>query len=229
VVALALAPSFGQVVGLDPEESMLAEARAAAERSADGARPVWVQGRAEDVPGLALGTFRAVTLGQSFHWTDREAVIGIVYDCLDPGGAMVLIHHVAPAYEDSDELPLGPPHPPIPHDLVDSVLVRYLERGKPPRKADREPYADQLARTRFGRPERLVLPGRADLVRSVDDVIDNYLSTSFAAPDLFGARLREFRSELTDVLAQHTKTGFFWEWPGDTEVLVAVKGAVTAP
>jgi hypothetical protein len=70
-----------------------------------------------------------------------------------------------------------------------------------------------------------VLPGRADLVRSVEDVIDNYLSTSFAAPDLFGDRLQEFRSELTGILAQHTDTGYFWEWPGDTEVLVAVKQA----
>jgi SAM-dependent methyltransferase len=225
VVALALAPSFEQVVGLDPEGSMLAEARAAAERSADGGRAVWVQGRAEDVPRLALGTFTAVTLGQSFHWTDREAVTGIVYDCLDPGGAMVLIHHVAPVYEVSDEPPPGPPHPPIPHDVVDSVLVRYLGRGKPPPRPDREPYADLLARTPFGRPERLLLPGRADLVRSVDDVIDNYLSTSFAAPDLFGDRLQEFRSELTDILAQHTDTGCFWEWPGDTEVLVAVRAA----
>jgi hypothetical protein len=33
------------------------------------------------------------------------------------------------------------------------------------------------------------------------------------------------RSTYADMLAQHTDTGYFWEWPGDTEVLVAVEEA----
>ena len=206
---------------------MLAEARTST-GPGSGTSLRWVKGRAEDIPVLAPGTFQAVTLAQSFHWTDKDAVANIVYECLEPGGAMLLIHHVAPVYESPEKLPPGPPHPTIPHDVVNAVLVRYLGRGKPPSDPGREPYADLLARTPFGPPERLVLPGRADLIRSIDDVIDNYLSTSFAAPDLFGDRLTDFRAELAAALAPHTKTGFFWEWPGDTEVLIAVKGKPTA-
>jgi len=82
-----------------------------------------------------------------------------------------------------------------------------------------------LERTPFGAPAKLVLPGRRDLVRSIDDVIDNYLSTSFGAPDLFGHRLDAFRAELALSLAQSTVTGAFWDYPGDTEVLIAVKRA----
>ena len=222
VVALSLAPSFAEVIGLDPEESMLAEARVRPE-PAPAASLRWVRGRAEDIPALALGGFQAVTFGQSFHWTDREAVAAIVYESLEPGGAMLLIDHEEAGRESPPKLVSGPPHPAIPHELVNSVIVRYLGRGKPPYDPNLEPYADLLARTRFGPPERLLLPGRSDLIRTVDDVIDNYLSMSFAAPQLFGERLEEFRADLAAILARHTDTGRFWEWPGDTEVLIARK------
>ena len=46
---------------------------------------------AEDMPELDLGTFRLVTFGQSFQWTDRERVAEAVYDILEPGGALALI------------------------------------------------------------------------------------------------------------------------------------------
>ena len=222
VVALDLAPSFVEVVGLDPEESMLAEASASTPTS-DREKIRWVHGRAEHLPALNLGHFQAVTLAQSFHWTDKYAVAEIIYDSLDPGGSMLLIHHEAPAFETPSNRPDGPAHPPIPHQAIDEVLVRWLGRGKRAPDPNREPYRDLLARTRFGPPERLLLPGRADLIRTVDDVIDSYLSTSFAAPDLFGDRLSEFRADLATVLRQHTDTGLFREWPGDTEVLIAVK------
>ena len=56
-------------------------------------------------------------------------------------------------------------------------------------------------------------------------MIHAYLGTSFAAPDLFGDRLDEFRAELANALRQHTDSGLFWDWPGDTEVLIARKRA----
>jgi SAM-dependent methyltransferase len=225
-VALALADGFQEVIGLDPEENMLAEARASAE---DCPKVQWVQGRAEDIAHLELGSFQAVTLGQSFHWTAKEAVANLIYECLLPGGAMLLIHHLKHIAGNPELRPSGPPHPLVPFDVMDSILVRYLGRGRPPYDPKREPYAELLARTPFGPSELLVLPGRADLIRSIDDVIDNYLSASFAAPELFGDRLGEFRAELATVLARLTTTGFFWDWPGDTEVLIARKRSAAQP
>ncbi len=224
VIAFTLASSFADVIGLDPEEAMLDEARAAQPLSGVG-QITWVMGRAEDIPLLNLGTFQAVTLAQSFHWTDKEKVANIIHQVLEPAGALILIHHEAEFYQDLGSLPPGPPHPPIPHDVINSLIARYLGRGKPPPDPHREPYSDLLERTPFGAPAKLVLPGRRDLVRSIDDVIDNYLSTSFAAPDLFGYRLDAFRAELALSLAQSTVTGAFWDYPGDTEVLIAVKRA----
>jgi hypothetical protein len=51
-----------------------------------------------------------------------------------------------------------------------------------------------------------------------------YLSTSFAAPQRFGDRFDAFRAELVNALRRATPVGMFWEWPGDTEVLVGLKG-----
>jgi SAM-dependent methyltransferase len=223
VIAFALASSFAEVIGLDPEEAMLDQARAAG--LPPGAKAIkWVKGTAEDIPDLNLGAFRAVTLAQSFHWTEKERVANVIHHILEPGGALILIHHEPDAYQAPERFPPGPPHPPIPHEVINAALTRYLGRGKPPHDPHREPYGELLARTPFGAPSRLILPGRRDLVRSVEDVIDNYLSTSFAAPDLFGDRLDDFRVELAAALAEHTNTGFFWEWPGDTELLIALKG-----
>jgi hypothetical protein len=46
---------------------------------------------------------------------------------------------------------------------------------------------------------------------------------SYAAPHLFGGRLAEFVSEMRALLAAYTTTGRFWDWPGDTAILIAHK------
>src|SRR5690242_10429232 len=63
VLAIELAGLFRQVVGLDPDAGMLAEAaRRAAAAGITNIR--WVQARAEEIPTLQLGMFRLVTFGQ---------------------------------------------------------------------------------------------------------------------------------------------------------------------
>jgi ubiquinone/menaquinone biosynthesis C-methylase UbiE len=235
LVALDLAPSFTEVVGLDPEPEMLTEARKNTPASEVG-RVRWVLGRAEDIALLGLGHFDAVTLAQSFHWTDREFVADLVYDCLVPGGAMLVISHdtksgIEPSGNGSDR----GDHPPVPHGVIREVLERYLPAtALPPPTAplsgpNAERHESVISRTRFGAPERLLLPGRTDLVRTVDEVIDAYLGTAFAAPDHFGDRLDAFRAELATALQRHTDTGRFSWWAGETEVLVARKHARARP
>jgi hypothetical protein len=66
-------------------------------------------------------------------------------------------------------------------------------------------------------------PGRADTVRDVDGVLAGYLSTSFAAPHLFGDRLDAFAADVRALLTERSPGGLFWDWPGDTEILLARK------
>jgi SAM-dependent methyltransferase len=227
ILTLELAGCFDEAVGLDPDADMLAEAaRRAREAGVENAR--WVRALAEDVPKLDLGPSKLVTFGQSFQWTDRERVGEAVYDILEPGGALALITH---AHEGRPQ-PSGPGYPEIPHDEIRALIARYL--GPRPRAgqglrseagaglpADR--YEDALARTRFGTARSVFAPGRSDIVRDIDGVLAGYFSTSFAAPHLFGDRRAAFEADVHAELAGRSPSGLFWDWPGDTEILLARK------
>jgi ubiquinone/menaquinone biosynthesis C-methylase UbiE len=86
--ALPLHASFEQVIGLDPNAEMLVEAQRAA--VAAGASKVhWLQLQAEQI-GPALGRFRLVTAGSSFHWMDRPLVLRLLFDLVEDGGGVAI-------------------------------------------------------------------------------------------------------------------------------------------
>jgi len=86
-----------------------------------------------------------------------------------------------------------------------------------------ERFEGTLARSAFGASRTVFAPGRPDIVRDVDGVIAGCLSMSYAAPHLFGPRLDEFVAALRQLLERHSSTGRFWDWPGDTQILIATR------
>jgi SAM-dependent methyltransferase len=234
-VALELAPHVDRVVGLDPSEAMLAAAAEGA-RSRAVTNVAWVQGLAEDLPdlgpGLGLG-FGAgpggcslVTFGQSFQWTERERVAEAVFDLLAPGGSVVCLAHTV----EGRPAPAGPPEPGlprIPHDAISRLVADYLgprrRRGQGYSSTLPDRYEDALGRTRFGSARSVFAPGRPDVVRDVDGMVAGCLSMSWSAPHLFGERLPAFEADLRALLHRHSPTGRFWDWPGDTELVIATK------
>jgi SAM-dependent methyltransferase len=222
VLTVRLAHLFTQAVGLDPDAGMLAEGRCAAGEM--GARNIrWVRGLAEDLPAVAPGQYRLVTFGQSFHWTDEQQVAETVYDMLEPGGALALIVHTVTGRP----RPPDPGVPPIPHDEIKVLVEKYLGstrragQGTAPERTHR--FEDVLARTRFGVPQQFFVPGIPDLLRDSESVLSGYFSLSSAAPHLFGDRLDDFAKEVRALLANRSAEGIFWDWPGDTEVVMARK------
>ena len=183
----------------------------------------WVQGLAEDLPAIAPGPYRLVTFGQSFHWTDEQPVAETVYDMLEPGGALALIVHTMTGRP----RPPDPGVPPIPDDEVRVLVEKYLGstrragQGTAPQRTHR--FEDVLARTRFGVPQQFFVPGIPDLLRNSESVLSGYLSLSSSAPHLFGDRFDDFAGEVRALLAHRSPEGIFWDWPGDTEVVMARK------
>jgi len=222
IVVLRLAGLFEEAVGLDPDPDMLAEGvKAAADGNVRNVR--WVKALAEDLPDAAPGPYRLITFGQSFHWTDERRVAEVVYDMLEAGGAMAMVVHTVAGRP----VPKGPGPPPIPHDEIKALIERYLGptrragRGIAPVRTHR--FEDVLVQTRFGSSRSLFVPGKPDLVPDIAGVVSNYLSMSYCAPHLFGDRLDEFTQELTELLVATSPGGSFWDWPGDTEVVLADK------
>ena len=60
-------------------------------------------------------------------------------------------------------------------------------------------------------------------MRDTDSVVSGYFSLAVSAPHLFGDRVGDFERELRELLAARSPDGFFWDWPGDTEIVIARK------
>jgi SAM-dependent methyltransferase len=225
ILTIRLAHLFEGVVGLDPDAAMLAEGRRVAdERGVANIR--WVQAVAEDLPDAAPGPYRLVTFGQSLHWTDEVRVAEAVYDLLEAGGALALVVHTVEGRPE----PPSPGPPRIPHDEIEALVEKYLGttrragQGVSPVRTHR--FEDVLVRTRFGAPRSIFVPGIPDLLRDSESVLSGYFSLSISAPHLYGDRADDFAIEVRELLAERSPDGVFWDWPGDTEVVLARKPGV---
>jgi hypothetical protein len=176
-----------------------------------GVRSPGVCGDGRVLRGRASPVFRA-TGGHDGH-------------LLVPGGSLALISHDV---DDARPRPTGPGHPEVPRAAVRKLILGYLgdatrqyiatwNEGQPAR------FEDTLSQTRFGGSRTIYAPGRPDLIVDIDTVVASYFSLSYAAPRWFGDRRADFESDLRHLLHEHSPDGLFWDWPGDTEIVIATK------
>ena len=207
-LTLLFAHLFEEVVGLDSDPEMVAEARRAAEEAEiDNAN--WFCMRAEDLPG-PLGFFRVVTFGQSFHWMDRPRVASVVHDMLQKTGEVV---QVDLWHDPPPELHREGPSPSVPRSAIDELRVKWLGSARRAGKGFRNTSPtgeDEVFQVAGFAPEEVVtVPDDRILERSVDEVIAWVLSTSSTAPHLFGDRLADFERELRALLLETSPDGRF--------------------
>jgi SAM-dependent methyltransferase len=209
-LTLLLAPHFAEVIGVDADADMLAEAARLAQEGQ--VRNVsWRQLPAEDLPA-DLPSVRVVTFAQSFHWMKRPQVAAAVRSMLLPGGALVHVHATTHRGADDD---VALPHPRPPWYAITELVQRYLG---PQRRAGRGVLAtgtpgneDAIYREAgFSGPERLEVPGWF-VARTAEEVAASIYSLSSSAPHLFGDRLDAFDEELTQLLAAGSADGRYSE------------------
>ncbi|MFE6866405.1 class I SAM-dependent methyltransferase [Kitasatospora sp. NPDC057692] len=219
-LALDLVGHFAEVIGVDPDAGMIAEAEriAAALGLSDSCR--WIRARAEQLPN-GLGEFDVAAFGQSFHWMDRARVAATVRTLLRPGGALVHLSDLKSERRPTE----GLPHPPVPHDAIAALVQDYLG---PVRRAGQGflPHgtpgdeAAVLAAAGFAGPRRLVVPGGQALIRTADETVAEVLSISSSAPHLFGPRLPAFETDLRRLLHEASPAGLFSQRQPSTEVFI---------
>ena len=221
VVTVPLAHLFTEAVGLDPDPGMLVEgARRATDAGVENI--TWVRARAEELPA-GLGRFRVATFAQSFHWMDRDRVAAVVFEMLEPGGALVHISDLkrGGAWHRADEAP----HPLPPIEGIRELIRDYLG---PVRRAGQgflhygspDGEAIVLRNAGFQDPERVQLPAGGVPERTADDIVAWVYSLSSSAPHLFGDRLEEFETRLRHLLGDTSPSGLYSEQPPDTEVFI---------
>ena len=209
-VTLPLAPLFEAVVGLDPDPEMLACASLAAVRHGTE-NATWVRERAEVLPA-GLGSFRAVTFAQSFHWMDRPKVAAAVATMLDPGGAVVQVDarmdDLAAATRRGS---LRFPRPP--DDALDELRRRYLgndrRAGRGIRNSSPDGEDGVFQQAGFLSAQTLTVPDRRVVERSSDDVVAGVFSRSSTAPHLFGDRRADYERKVREILARASPAGRF--------------------
>lgn len=217
-VTVALAPLFTEVVGVDPDADMLAEAtRHAADRGVTNAR--WVQARAEELPA-GLGEFRVVVFAQSFHWMERDQVAATMRRMLKPGGAFV---HMS----DLKDPPAEPlPRPSPPYGRISELVRRYLgpvrRAGQGTIVTGQTPGREYLVLDRFGfeKYERHVVPAGQKIDRTIDDIVAWAFSRSDSAPHLFADRRPDFERDLRALLQEAAPDGRFAERLPPTDIRI---------
>lgn len=217
IVALELAALFEEVVGVDADADMIAEAaREARRRGVENGQ--WLAMRAEELPG-ELGTFRVATLAQSFHWMDREPVAQAIHGMLEPAGALVHVN----AFTRRGSEASSSPYPDPPWDAISALVRGYLGSetlaGQGRRDAVFVDLDDIFGRS-FRGPDVVMVPDGRVLVRTADQVVAAVFSVSSSAPHLFADRLPRFESDLRRVLKDASAEGRFAQQTGDTELRI---------
>ncbi|MFG2359259.1 class I SAM-dependent methyltransferase [Streptomyces sp. NPDC048521] len=219
-ITVPLAHLFHEVVGVDPDPGMIAEAERRATAAGVADKTHWVRIRAEDLPA-GLGTFTVAAFAQSFHWMDRHRVAQTVRGMLRTGGALIHLSDLKTETRTTE----GLPYPAAPYEDIAALVKRYLG---PVRRAGRGllPHgtpgdeAAVLAGAGFLGPERHVVPAGQVLRRTTDDIVAWTFSLSYSAPHLFGPRREAFEIDLRRLLALASPMGHFSERAPSTEVFL---------
>jgi hypothetical protein len=210
-IAIPLSNDVAEVVAVDPDAEMIAEGRhLAASRGRQNIR--WLQARAEDL-SLETGSFRIATIGQAFHWMDRDLVLGKLAALITDGGGLALLNPGKRRPQESWE--------PIANQIVTEFLG---PRTRHPRSNPHEPEHEPALRRSgyFSQFTAHEFPGT--ITRDVHSIVGAVYSTSSSARPLFGDNAGVFEAELSQALLSFNPAGVFHEHV-ETEVLIVPRRA----
>jgi len=193
MLAIPFASLGMTVTAMDPEPDMLAACKEAA--LAAGVTVQMVQGSSYDLTP-AMGPFKLVVMGRSFHWMDRAATLDMLDRVVTPDGGVALFHDA---------------HPPVDENAwfktmraVGDKFGRSRERHGGHRRY--EPY---LFASAFTRLDGLSVTVRQPL--TADDIIGRAFSTSVCSPQRLGEAQEEFAGTLAAALRDLSPDGTFTE------------------
>jgi ubiquinone/menaquinone biosynthesis C-methylase UbiE len=190
-LTLPLAPYFKEVMAVDISPEMIAEAKAR-EESLGIKNIQWLVKSADELDE-SFGRFACISFAQSLHWLDIEKIMSLSYKILTDTGAVLIMsgkgiwNYTSTKWEEK----------------IVELIKKYLgpERrtlnGKFPSSA--KSYEEYLRAAGFKRIEKFAysLP---QVAKTVDEVLAEQFTMSYAARDLFGDKIAEFSNEVKNEL-----------------------------
>jgi ubiquinone/menaquinone biosynthesis C-methylase UbiE len=192
-----LADYFSETIGIDISEDMLQSAQSQAELLEKHTMR-WVEMSSEEI-GPTLGQFRLITAGDAFHWMDREKVLRLCYERLQPGGAIALVGqgHMLGNYQL------------LWQRAVHRVVERWFGRGADCFPGDRESDERLIEQSPFVNMKTGTIHSLRK--RDINSIIGYLYSTSGCKKSLLGDRSALFERDVHDVLKSIDPGGIFKE------------------
>ena len=191
-VPAAIGGNFKSVICIDTDQDMLAFARRRLVPLVGlGVEVTLIAARAEEfvVPPDWLASL--VTISRAFHWLDRELVLSRLDSVVAAYGAVAVFADRSFWNPDSDW-----------KQIVKQCITDYLgperQAGSGTYSLHDRPHADVLTASAFSEVEESVIPVRR--IWTVDSVIGNLFSTSFASRAVLGSKADAFESDLRERL-----------------------------
>jgi ubiquinone/menaquinone biosynthesis C-methylase UbiE len=202
-LAIPLASGFNEVVGIDPEGTMLTEAeKQASNKGIMNTR--WLKGRAEELDSIGepFGVFKLATIGNAFHWMDQVKTLSNLDQVIEPGGGVVIVKNPTLWYKPNEW-----------QEIVLRIIKKYL--GEERRAGDGKyvkqgkSFKDVLLSSSFNNVARHTFPFQH--FWSIEGIVGYLYSTSFCSPNLLGENKRAFESDLGGALLDLNPNGTFVE------------------
>lgn len=210
-LAIPLSDFVREVVAVDPDEDMIAEGqRLGAIKGRTNIK--WLRSRAEDIP-LERGPFRVATIGQAFHWMDRDEVLGKLAILIEDGGGLAIVNPGKRRPQESWE------------PVAAEIVAKFLgPRTRHPKSNPQEPeHEPALLRSEyFSSFTAHEFP--STITRDIHSIIGCLYSMSGSARPLFGDKADAFEAELTEALLTLNPAGVFNE-KIESEIVIAPKKA----
>jgi ubiquinone/menaquinone biosynthesis C-methylase UbiE len=208
-IAIPLSLAIAEVLAVDPDADMIVEGqRLALLQGQQNIR--WLMSRAEDI-SLPAEKFQIATIGQAFHWMDRDKVLEKLVHLLEDEGILALVNPGKRRPQESWEM------------LAEQIVRRFLgpqvrHAGSNPKEPEHEPAL--LRSSCFS--DFTSQEFESTITRDIPSIIGCIYSRSRSVRSFFKDDVEVFESELTLALLRLSPSGIFHEQT-ETEVIIAPK------
>ncbi|WP_417385537.1 class I SAM-dependent methyltransferase [Gimesia sp.] len=198
-LAIRLAPRFQEVTAVDPDAEMLAAAQQKA-REQQVSNIQWLNQSAEQF-SAEPDSFELVTIGAAFHWMERQVMAPRIQSWLQAEQPLVIMGYTSIWSGNADW-----------HPLVREVVKRWL--GEKRRAGSGEfnnlaaPHEQVLIDAGFKLEE---IKHEYLQTWTLDDLLGNLYSTSFASPAVLGTKRADFEADLRTTLLDFNPGGTYEE------------------